>query len=100
MNSSGLHVGVDATTWANDRGFGRFTRELLTALAARVGPFRYTLVFDRAPSEGLPDNVAVLSSSTRRSLNQSAVGKNSRSPAYLFQMAALVSRVSVCAVKS
>lgn len=92
MASAPLHVGVDATTWANDRGFGRFTRELVTALAARKAGFRYTLVFDRPFDGTLPENVEVLSSSTDRSLNESAVGKTSRSPAYLLQMAMLVSR--------
>ena len=31
-----IHVGVDATTWSNDRGFGRFTREFVSALAERA----------------------------------------------------------------
>ena len=92
MSEPALHVGVDATTWANDRGFGRFTRELVTALARRDSGLRYTLVFDR-PFEGtLPDNVGVLSSTTRRSLSESAVGATSRSPAYLLQMADAVRR--------
>ncbi len=43
-----IHVGVDATTWWNDRGFGRFTRELMTALLERTNSgFRYTFVVDR-----------------------------------------------------
>jgi alpha-1,3-rhamnosyl/mannosyltransferase len=87
-----LRVGVDATTWANDRGFGRFTRELMTALAARDAGFDYTLVFDRPFDGPLPAGVRVMSSSTRRSLNESAVGDTSRSPTYLLQMANLVSR--------
>ena len=28
-------IGVDATTWWNERGFGRFTREIVRALAER-----------------------------------------------------------------
>jgi alpha-1,3-rhamnosyl/mannosyltransferase len=92
MSQPALHVGVDATTWANDRGFGRFTRELVTALAERDSGLRYTLVFDRAFDGPLPKNVAVLSSTTTRSLNESAVGDTSRSPRYLLQMAAAVRR--------
>src|SRR5690606_14301131 len=30
-----MQIGVDASCWSNKRGFGRFTRELLTALLAR-----------------------------------------------------------------
>jgi glycosyltransferase involved in cell wall biosynthesis len=29
-----MRIGVDATCWANDRGYGRFTRELVTAMAS------------------------------------------------------------------
>ena len=32
MRKELIHVGVDATTWSNDRGFGRFTREFITAI--------------------------------------------------------------------
>ena len=87
-----LHIGVDATTWANDRGFGRFTRELVTALAARDTGMRYTLVFDRPHDGALPESVGRLAATTSQSLNEAAVGDTSRSPAYLAQMAALVSR--------
>jgi glycosyltransferase involved in cell wall biosynthesis len=87
-----IHVGIDATSWANDRGFGRFTRELVTALAARDEGFRYTLVFDQIPTDGLPEGVDVQSASTGLTLNQTAVGSTSRSPAYLFRMGRLVRR--------
>jgi alpha-1,3-rhamnosyl/mannosyltransferase len=87
-----LHVGVDATTWRNDRGFGRFTRELMTALAARQTGFRYTLFFDQPPEERMPDGVDVVSASTRRNLAESAVGRTSRSPAYLLKMGGLLRR--------
>lgn len=80
-----LHVGVDATTWANDRGFGRFTRELMKALLARQSDIRYTLVFDRPPQDP-PAGAAILSASTARSLNESAVGDESRSPADLWRL--------------
>ncbi len=74
-----LNVGVDATTWANDRGFGRFTRELLKALLARQTGLRYTLVFDRLPPDGLPSRADILCARTQRALNESAVGEHSRS---------------------
>ena len=86
MQDKKLHVGIDATTWDNDRGFGRFTRELVTALAARDTGFRYTLVFDRPWKGPLPANLDVVTAATVRSLNESAVGDSSRSPGYLWQM--------------
>ncbi len=86
MPNRTLHVGIDATTWANDRGFGRFTRELVTALAKRDSGFRYTLVFDRPPATSLPPDVETITVSTTHSLNEKAVGKTSRSISYLWQM--------------
>ena len=87
MPEAKIHVGVDATSWTNDRGFGRFTREIMTALAARDSGFRYTLVFDRPPEPGvLPPEFEVITAETRRGLNQSAVGKTSRSLGYLWKV--------------
>jgi glycosyltransferase involved in cell wall biosynthesis len=86
------HVCVDATSWSNDRGFGRFTRSLLSALAARDTGFRYTLLFDRQPDDRLPAGVAVSSAVTRHTLGDSAVGKSSRSLQYLWMMGRLARR--------
>jgi len=86
MATAALHIGIDGTSWDNDRGFGRFTRELVTALAARDSGFRYTLLVDRPPKLAVPEGVALLSAATARTLNESAVGDSSRSPAYLWQV--------------
>ncbi len=81
-----LHIGVDATTWSNDRGFGRFTRELLTALLARDSGFRYTLLADRPKDAELPENVEVVYASTKRSFSESATDSLSRSVADLWRL--------------
>lgn len=85
-----LHIGIDATSWRNDRGFGRFTRELVTALAARSSGFRYTLFFDQPPQVALPPGLAVVSARTSRTLAESSVGTSARSPGYLWTMGRLV----------
>lgn len=92
MVTARIRVGIDATTWSNDRGFGRFTRELLIALARRKSEFDYTLVFDRppAPTWPVPEGVEIISAATEKSLNESAVGDSSRSPLYLWKMGRLV----------
>lgn len=88
-----IHVGVDATTWWNDRGFGRFTRELLTALLERKDSgFRYTLVVDREPDGALPVGAEVMSVDTSKNLDESAVGDTSRSPLYLVKLGAALRR--------
>jgi glycosyltransferase involved in cell wall biosynthesis len=92
--ASRIRIGVDATTWSNDRGFGRFTRELLYALTRRRSDFDYTLIFDRPPAETwpVPDSVEIIHAATDRSLNESAVGDTSRSLGYLLRMGRLVRR--------
>ncbi|MEQ9495637.1 MAG: glycosyltransferase family 1 protein [Deltaproteobacteria bacterium] len=88
-----IHVGVDATTWWNDRGFGRFTRELLIALLEREDSgFEYTLVVDRKPDDAFPKNAKVMSVDTAKNLDESAVGDTSRSPLYLFKLGAALRR--------
>lgn len=91
-----IHVGVDATTWSNDRGFGRFTREFVTALAARAaGPesrFRYTLVFDQPPQMPVPEGVRTIIAATEGNLNEASQGDNARSIGYLWKMGQIVRR--------
>jgi alpha-1,3-rhamnosyl/mannosyltransferase len=93
LTTHSVHVGIDATSWRNDRGFGRFTRELVTALAARPTGFRYTLFFDQPPTTPMPPGVNVVSAATERNLTESAVGTTSRSIGYLWKMGQLTRRV-------
>ncbi|MBW0008189.1 MAG: glycosyltransferase family 4 protein [Sphingomonas sp.] len=93
MSARPLHICVDATSWANDRGFGRFTRELLKALLVRDEGFKYTLLFDQLPNEALPSGPEILTARTGRGLNQAAVGSEARSPAYFLQMGRLARTV-------
>ncbi len=52
-------IGIDATTWANRRGYGRFTRGLLPKLAEQANPERLVLFLDRvsASDDNLPPGV-------------------------------------------
>ncbi len=86
-------VGIDATTWWNDRGYGRFTREIVSALAARDEGFRYVLFADREPDASLPPGVEVQVIPTRRTLEQSAVGEGARSPLDLLALGRGVARM-------
>jgi alpha-1,3-rhamnosyl/mannosyltransferase len=74
-----IHVGIEASTWWNERGFGRFTRSLVSALLERQAGFRYTLIIDRPPDESLPFGVPVLEAHAGRSITESAVGTGRRS---------------------
>lgn len=88
-----LHVCIDATSWANDRGYGRFTREIIKALASRDEGFRYTLLFDQVPDHVLPSSIEVLSARTGEGLNEAAVGSSARSPGYFLKMGRLAKSV-------
>ena len=41
-----MRIGVDATCWANARGYGRFTRELLTAMVAQAPDDEFVCFLD------------------------------------------------------
>ena len=43
-----MRVGVDATSWTNRRGFGRFTRNVVTRLVARDDETAYVMYVDSA----------------------------------------------------
>ena len=41
-----MRVGIDATCWANGRGYGRFTREIVTAMAHSAPDVQFTCFLD------------------------------------------------------
>lgn len=45
-----MRIGIDASCWWNRRGFGRFTRELVSALVARAAHHDFVLFIDQ-PAE-------------------------------------------------
>ena len=92
MSEKPLHVGIDATCWSNDRGFGRFTRELVMALARREAGFRYTLVFDQLPEGELPNGVRVLTAAAATNISDAAVVASSRSVKDMLRMGRLAGR--------
>lgn len=61
-----MTIGVDASCWANQRGFGRFTRELLRALVAEDKRNKYIFFADDATAAAseFPEGVHVAASST------------------------------------
>jgi alpha-1,3-rhamnosyl/mannosyltransferase len=73
-----IHVGIDGSAWDNERGFGRFARSLVSALAARRTGFRYTLVCDRLPERPVPAGVATLVAGASRSMAEAASGTGAR----------------------
>ncbi|HYN80286.1 MAG TPA: glycosyltransferase family 1 protein [Gemmatimonadaceae bacterium] len=46
-----MRIGIDATCWANKRGYGRFTREIVTAMAALAPENEFICFLDRKAAD-------------------------------------------------
>jgi glycosyltransferase involved in cell wall biosynthesis len=46
-----MRIGIDATCWANDRGYGRFTRELVTAMTELSPGDQFVCLLDRRSAD-------------------------------------------------
>tara|TARA_R110002074_G_scaffold364915_1_gene538507 strand:- start:19830 stop:21017 length:1188 start_codon:yes stop_codon:yes gene_type:complete len=75
-----MKIGIDATCWWNQRGFGRFTRELLKAIFDSPINHQYYLFVDQSPvPEMLRDNVHIIQIMQSRNLTEAATSTSSRS---------------------
>ena len=52
-----MRIGVDATSWANGRGYGRFARELMRAMAALAPDDEFVCFGDRRAFDALGESV-------------------------------------------
>jgi glycosyltransferase involved in cell wall biosynthesis len=72
-------IGVDATTWWNQRGFGRFTRGQLGAMLAEPRGHRFVLLLDREPAEEmLRPHVDIVRVPTSATVTDAAVADGNR----------------------
>ena len=88
-----MRIAIEASTWVNLRGYGRFTRELTRALLRAGSPHEFTLVVDSGAAEAsdLPD-APVVRVPTRRAVVDAATASGSRAPADMLRMAVRLSR--------
>jgi glycosyltransferase involved in cell wall biosynthesis len=78
--SGGLTIGVDATTWWNQRGFGRFTRGQLGAMLAEPRGHRFVLFVDCDPAEEmLRPHIETVRVATSATVTEAAVADGNRS---------------------
>ncbi len=89
-----MKIGVDATCWGNRRGFGRFTRELLSALLEIDQSNDYLFFVDRdsTDAEQLPARSTKVLVNTRLSQIEAASADSSRSLRDLWAMTDAVRR--------
>ena len=83
-----MRIGIDACCWSNQRGFGRFTRELVTALLPLCPRHEVVLVVDRETADQcqLPEGTPRCVVETREQPTRAASFDGSRSPADLWRM--------------
>ncbi len=82
-----MNIGIDATCWWNNRGFGRFTREMLTAMFRLESDHRFYLFVDQPLSElSQFENVQVIEARSSRPTTEAAVADGSRSPVSMYKL--------------
>ena len=84
-----VRIGIDATCWANARGYGRFTRELLRHLAAASAEHELLLFLDDASRESCDlegPNIARRVVSLGSAPTEAASADGYRSPTDLLRM--------------
>ena len=76
-----MRVGIDVTCWCNQRGFGRFTRELVTALVNLTSGEEYVLFADRQTAEiaDFPESCRVVIGETSAAAVEAASADGRRS---------------------
>ncbi len=87
-------IGVDATCWANGRGYGRFTRELLPAMVAEAPSWRFRCFVDAAAHAAFDltaPNVEVVEVAQSVSPTTAAAADGNRSPIDMLRLSRAVS---------
>ena len=89
-----MRIGIDGCTWANRRGYGRFTRMLVTTLMTEYPHHEFTLVLDQhtAAQSDLPAGAQVKIVQTHEQPTRAASAYGSRSAKDLWKLSRAVSR--------
>ncbi len=88
-------VGVDASCWANGRGYGRYARELVTAMTRMARDDEFVCFLDERAAEAFAvhePNVRLSVVAQSRSPTEAAVAGSNRSPADMLRFTRAVWR--------
>ena len=91
-------IGVDATCWANRRGYGRFTRELLNAMVAAAPHWNFVFFADAAAARLIDlaaPNVRIVTVAQSFAPTEAAAAGGSRSVADMARLSIAVARTSL-----
>jgi len=89
-----MRFGVDATCWANVRGYGRFTRELCTAMVSLALEHEFVFFADEAAAsvfELRAPNVKLVTVAQKVAPTQAAAADGARSPLDMLRLTRAVS---------
>ncbi|MBI4454505.1 MAG: glycosyltransferase family 4 protein [Acidobacteria bacterium] len=83
-----MKIGVDASCWSNRRGFGRFTREIVSALLEKDRQTQYILLIDQQSLQqsALPAHIPRIAVSTRQSSTAAASAEGHRTLSDMLRM--------------
>ncbi len=89
-----MRIGIDACTWTNRRGYGRFTRELVTAMVRGYPQHEFVLVLDKdTAAEGkFPERAVLEVVRTSEQPTQAASAEGSRRLMDLWRMGRAVAK--------
>jgi glycosyltransferase involved in cell wall biosynthesis len=88
-----MRIGIDATSWQNNRGYGRHARSLVRELVRVDAANRYTLFFDSAEGiEGLPPGVTIRLVAASKPTTLAAAASGRRSLGDMWAMSRALSR--------
>jgi glycosyltransferase involved in cell wall biosynthesis len=93
-----VRVGIDATCWANQRGYGRFTREVVTAMVREAPDVRFVCFLDNksaASFELRTDNVTTIVVPLSAAPSDAAAASGNRSVTDILRMTRAVSKESL-----
>jgi glycosyltransferase involved in cell wall biosynthesis len=89
-----MRIGIEACTWANRRGYGRFTRELVSAMVTGHPQHEFVLVVDSHTARdcSFPSEARTLIVETAVQPTQAASAEGSRSLRDIWRMSRAASR--------
>jgi len=93
-----VRIGIDATCWANDRGYGRFTREIVKAMVEAAPKDHFVCFLDGDSAARFDLEAGNISSDivpVATSASQAASASGNRSPVDMLRMTAAVSRTKL-----
>ena len=85
-----MRIAIDASTWFNRRGFGRFAQELVSALVRLDTPHHFVLFTDGQTTCAL--DVETVAVTQGRPVTEAAVADASRAPLDLLRFTGAVAR--------